>query len=95
MKCYLQGFTVNYIQVFWICGFVHVTENNQMNKLINQVIQVCHLFFLLMYTQRRTTSTTGTESTPTKIAGQLALFDWDRVADDVPMKSLKRTIIIK
>jgi len=48
-----------------------------------------------MYTQRRTTSTTGTESTPTKIAGQLALFDWDRVADDVPMKSLKRTIIIK
>jgi len=66
-----------------------------MNKLINQVIQVCHLFFLLMYTQRRATSTTGTESTPTKIAGQLPLFDWDRVADDVPKKKLWRKSLKK
>jgi len=42
-----------------------------------------------MYTQRRATSTTENE-TPTKIAGQLELFDWDRVADDVPMKKFKK-----
>ena len=62
-----------------------------MNKLINQVIQVCHLFFLLMHTQIRATSTTKIE-TPTKIgvSGHLALFDWDRVADDVPMKKFEK-----
>ena len=42
-----------------------------------------------MHKQIRATSKTKTE-TPTEIAGHLALFDWDRVADDVPMKKFEK-----